>query len=46
MKQAFTWFVTLAPNLIHTWEQLVGGFHDQFFRVETKASLVDLIQIQ
>ena len=30
-KNAFTWFTTLTPNSIHTWEQLESIFHEQFY---------------
>jgi len=46
MKNAFTWFTTLPPNLIYSWAQLERVFHEHFFRGETKVSLVDLVTIK
>lgn len=44
-KNAFTWFTTLSPNSILNWDQLERTFHEQFFRGETRVSLIDLINI-
>ena len=45
-KNVFTWFTTLPPNSIYTWAQLKRVFHEHFFRVEIKVSLVDLATIK
>ena len=45
-KNAFTWFTTLPPHSIHSWIQLERVFHEQFFRGETKVSLMDLIGVK
>nr|KYP38587.1 hypothetical protein KK1_040155 [Cajanus cajan] len=45
-KHAFTWFTTLPPNSIITWAQLERSFHENFFREETKVSIVDLMNIK
>ncbi|XP_057451727.1 uncharacterized protein LOC130743492 [Lotus japonicus] len=45
-KNAFTWFTTLPPNSIHNWNELEMAFHEQFFRGETKVSLLDLANVE
>ncbi|XP_057432903.1 uncharacterized protein LOC130725716 [Lotus japonicus] len=45
-KNAFTWFTTLPPNSIHNWNELEGAFHEQFFRGETKVTLMDLVNVK
>ncbi|XP_057445506.1 uncharacterized protein LOC130737695 [Lotus japonicus] len=45
-KNAFTWFTTLPPNSIHNWNELEMAFHEQFFRGETKVSLMDLANVE
>lgn len=44
-KNAFTRFTTLPPNSIHSSIQLQRVFHEQFFRGETKVSVMDLVSI-
>ncbi|XP_057418253.1 uncharacterized protein LOC130712434 [Lotus japonicus] len=45
-KNAFTWFTTLPPNSIHNWNELEMDFHEQFFRGETKVTLMDLANVE
>ena len=40
--RAYSWFVSLPANSIHTWEELVTTFYTKFFVAETKSSLTDL----
>ena len=45
-KNAFTWFATLQPNSIHSWDNLERCFHEQFFKGEMKVSLIDLFKVK
>ncbi|CAJ2657404.1 unnamed protein product [Trifolium pratense] len=45
-KNAFTWFTTLPPNLIHSWAQLERIFHEQFYMGQTKISLKELASVK
>ncbi|XP_050916323.1 uncharacterized protein LOC127131446 [Lathyrus oleraceus] len=45
-KNAFTWFTTLPQNSIHTWNQLEGMFHEQFYMWKTKISLKELASVR
>jgi len=41
-KNAFTWFTTLAPHSIFSWNQLEKAFHEQFLMGQSKISLKEL----
>lgn len=45
-KNYFTWFTTLTPNSICTWEQIEGIFHEQFYVDQPKISLKELSSIK
>ena len=38
-KNAFTWFTTLPPHSIFSWNQLEKAFHEQFYMEQSKISL-------
>jgi hypothetical protein len=44
-KDAFTLFTTLTPNSTLNQGELEIVFHEQFFKRETKLSVVDLTKI-
>ncbi|XP_015970790.1 uncharacterized protein LOC107494248 [Arachis duranensis] len=46
MKNAFTWFSNLRPNLITTWNQLETAFHAQFYRGEINVAVTNLIALK
>jgi len=39
---AFSWFSSLAPNSIQSWNQLEHKFHDRFYNGDNEAKLSDL----
>ena len=39
---AFTWFTTLPPHSIFSWNQLEKAFHEQFYMGQSKNSLKEL----
>ena len=41
-KNAFTWFTTLPPHSIFTWNQLEKAFREQFYMGQSKISLKEL----
>ena len=43
---AFTWFISLPPNSVHTWADLEQKFHDYFFNGETELKLSHLISVK
>jgi hypothetical protein len=43
---AFSWFPSLLPNSIDSWEQLEHKFHDHFYSPENKLKLLDLILVR
>jgi hypothetical protein len=43
---AFTWFTSLAPNSIFTWDQLEQKFHEYFYSGDTKLRLSHLTAIK
>jgi len=45
MKNAFTWFTTLPPHSIFTWNQLEKAFHEQFYMGQSKISLKELASV-
>jgi hypothetical protein len=46
LRTAFNWFVSLAPNMINTWEQLEQKFHDYFFNGESELRLSHLVGLK
>ena len=42
LKVAFTWFINLQENSIHTRQDMENQFHAQFFRTEPEVTMVDL----
>ncbi|XP_016204588.1 uncharacterized protein LOC107645076 [Arachis ipaensis] len=46
MKNVFTWFSNLTPNLITTWNQLETAFHAQFYRGEMNVAVTDLVALK
>ena len=40
--QAFTWYSSLAPRLVLSWNDLVTQFMKKFFTLEEKLTLLDL----
>jgi hypothetical protein len=43
---SFNWFVSLAPNLVRTWEHLEQKFHDYFYNGEFELRLSHLAVVQ
>ncbi|KAF3431907.1 hypothetical protein FNV43_RR26643 [Rhamnella rubrinervis] len=42
---AFTWFINLPANSIHTWQEMEKKFHEQFYRIEPEVSMADLSRL-
>jgi hypothetical protein len=42
----FSWFSSLSPNSIDSWEQLDHKFHDHFYSPENELKLLDLTSIR
>ena len=45
-KNAFTWFTTLPPHSIFSWNQLEMAFHEQFYMGQSKISLKELASVR
>jgi len=45
-KNAFTWFTTLPPHSIFSWNQLEKTFHEQFYMGQSKISLKELASVR
>ena len=43
---AFSWFSSLSPNLVCTWNELEQKFHDHFYSGENEAKLIDLTLVR
>ena len=43
---AFSWFSSLAPNSILSWDELEQKFHDHFYSGDNKAKLTDLTSVR
>ena len=43
---AFSWFSSLSPNLVRTWNELEQKFHDHFYIGENAAKLIDLTSVR
>jgi hypothetical protein len=42
---AFSWFSSLSPNSVNSWEQLERKFHDHFYSPENELKLLDLTSV-
>jgi hypothetical protein len=42
----FSWFSSLSPNSIDSWEQLERKFHDHFYSPENELKLLDLTSVR
>ena len=45
-RNAFTWFISLPPNSVHSWQEMEEQFHAQFFRHEPEISMADLAKLK
>ncbi|XP_058727724.1 uncharacterized protein LOC131599348, partial [Vicia villosa] len=45
-KNAFTWFTTLAPQSLFSWNQLERLFHEKFYMGQSKISLKELAGVR
>src|SRR4051812_34262749 len=45
-KNAFTWFTTLSPQSLFSWNQLERLFHEQFYMGQSKISLKELAGVR
>jgi hypothetical protein len=45
-KNAFTWFTTLPPHSIFSWNQLEKAFHEKFYMGQSKISLKELASVR
>ena len=43
---AFSWFSSLAPNSVHSWNELEQKFHDHFYSGVNEAKLTDLTSVR
>ena len=43
---AFTWFISLPPNSVHTWADLEQKFHDYFFNGQIELKLSHLTPVK
>ena len=43
---AFSWFSLLAPNSIHSWDELEQKFHDHFYSGDNETKLTDLRSVR
>jgi hypothetical protein len=43
---AFSWFYSLSPNSIDSWEQLERKFHDHFYSSKNELKLSDLTSVR
>ena len=41
-NRAYTWYSTLQPNSIPTWEDIVESFCTKYFRGEEKVTIITL----
>ena len=42
----FSWFSSLLPNSVHSWNKLEQKFHDHFYSGDNEAKLTDLTSIK
>ncbi|XP_020412833.1 uncharacterized protein LOC109947305 [Prunus persica] len=45
-EQAFTWYTSLPPNSVQTWEQMENVFHDNYFRIQPEVIISDLVALK
>ena len=43
---AFSWFLSLAPNSIRSWDELEQKFHDHFYSGDNETKLIDLTSVR
>ena len=43
---AFSWFSSLPPNSVHSWNELEQKFHGHFYSGDNEAKLTDLISVR
>ena len=43
---AFSWFSSLAPNSIRSWDELEQKFHNHFYSGDNKTKLTDLTSVR
>ena len=43
---AFSWFSSLAPNWICSWDELKQKFHDHFYSGDNETKLTDLTSVR
>ena len=43
---AFSWFSSLAPNTICSWDELEQKFHDHFYSGDNETKLIDLTSVR
>ena len=43
---AFSWFSSLSPNSVRSWNELEQKFHDHFYIGENAAKLIDLTSVR
>jgi len=43
---AFSWFSSLDPNSIHSWDELEQKFHDHFYSGDNETKLTDLTSVR
>ena len=43
---AFSWFSSLPPNSVHSWNELEQKFHDHFYSGVNEAKLTDLTSVK
>ena len=45
-RMAFSWFSSLAPNSIRSWDELEQRFHDHFYNGDNQTNLTDLTSVK
>ena len=43
---AFSWFSSLTPNSIRSWDELEQKFHDHFYNGDNETKLTDLTSVR
>ena len=43
---AFSWFLSLAPNSIRSWDELEQKFHNHFYSGDNETKLTDLTSVK
>ncbi|CAL9030060.1 unnamed protein product, partial [Prunus brigantina] len=44
--QVFTWYTSLPPNSVQTWEQMESVFHDYYYRIQPEITISDLAALK